>query len=124
GATVVGEVGAHLPDPDPVGLVVLELEAQLALEERVRGLELPHHEGDAATAEIGELEVRVLQPGDLAALAHVEVEVIAHLVRDRAAAEELDAVGRLEVEAGASAGGRAPGLHVRVDAEGEVDALE
>src|SRR5690606_5068439 len=66
--TVVGEVRSRVPDPDPVQLIILDREAQFALEHGIGNLELAGDERHPAPAQVGELNVSVFEPHHLAAL--------------------------------------------------------
>src|SRR5690606_17269151 len=88
-AALVGEVCASIADADAIRLIVLVRQAKLALEERIGNLELTDYRADAATADVGELHVSVLQSADFAALRQQEVHVIADAVGQHATRQQL-----------------------------------
>src|SRR5690606_21469531 len=96
---VVRQVQAGFADPHAIHVVVLDLEPQLALEQRVRQLELTDHQRDTGSEHIRELDIRILETRDLTALGHEEVQVVADVVRDRHAGQQLDTERRLEIAA-------------------------
>lgn len=87
-------------DVDAVDDVVLEHEPQLALEQRVRHLELPHGQVHGGAAEVVPVHERVLHAGRLASFVQQEVEVVGKVSRERGARDELEHPGCLEVRRG------------------------
>jgi hypothetical protein len=87
-AAVVGQVGRQHADAGLDYRVVVAIEPQLALEQRIGELELPDHHVDRQTEELVELEEGVLEL-DRLALLEDGVEVVGDLLGDRPAGRSL-----------------------------------